>query len=98
MKCKGKRCALESRHKGKCSEVGPYTVVNEALAVVNNDQRGTPLDQPLIRVATEPQRSRRDVSERRQTKWQRDNRERYNKRMREYMRLKRAGFIGIAYG
>lgn len=31
-------------------------------------------------------------------KWRESNRERYNKRMREYRKKKRAGFIGIAYG
>jgi hypothetical protein len=31
-------------------------------------------------------------------KWREKNRGRYNERERERMRLKRAGFIGIAYG
>jgi hypothetical protein len=30
--------------------------------------------------------------------WREANRERYNKRQRELMRKRRAGFIGIAYG
>lgn len=34
----------------------------------------------------------------RQTKWQQDNRDRYNKKMREYMKRKRSGFIGVPYG
>lgn len=38
----------------------------------------------------------------RQVEWQQANRDRYNEKMREHMkerrRLKKAGFIGIAYG
>lgn len=93
MKCKSRWCDLESGHSGRCQRV-----VNTDSVVVNKANGETPLDQPVIPVA--PKGVGVDSRERpaRQTKWQRDNRERYNKRMREYMRRKRAGFIGIPYG
>jgi hypothetical protein len=85
-------------HAGCVVNTASNAVVNAAESVVNNDQRGTPLDQPFVGVDAQTTSVRRDMPERRQTKWQQENRERYNKRLREYMRLKRAGFIGIAYG
>jgi hypothetical protein len=103
MKCKAKGCARESRHLGKCSPEGPYAVVNTDLDVVNRTAltSGSNEGEPVVSSPESgvcSQGGRRDSSERRQTKWQRDNRERYNKRMREYMRRKRSGFIGIAHG
>jgi hypothetical protein len=63
--------------------VGPYAINTVANAVANG----------ATGVANKPKPESVRVS-----KWREANRERYNERERKRMRLKRAGFIGIAYG
>lgn len=92
MKCKSRWCDLESGHSGRCQRV-----VNTDSVVVNSGpvEPSIQVVQPHAKAAGEADGGERPA---RQTKWQRDNRERYNKRMREYMKKRRRGFIGIAYG
>jgi hypothetical protein len=63
--------------------VGPYASNAVANTVANS----------AMAVANKPKPESVRVS-----KWREANRERYNERERKRMRLKRAGFIGIAYG
>lgn len=96
MKCKNPRgCVLESGHKGKCVVNG---VVNATKSVVNVSLGAyTPgCGAPVATKADLEMPTNLTVS--RQVSWQQANRDRYNEKMREYMRRKRRGFIGIAYG
>lgn len=100
MKCKSRRCALESMHKGRCSEVGPYAVVVNKN-VVNTDETVVNRKPKPIR-ARDVSNAGDSVGERleqagaaetgvgRQTAWQQANREKYNAKMRDYMKRKRA--------
>jgi hypothetical protein len=115
MKCKSKRCALESRHGGKCSPVGPYAINKEPDAI---NEREVAINTPSItshekKVLKELREMVARV-EKSDTKIRvalgmtpnRRKREDYNAYMKRKMkerreeeaRLKRAGFIGIAYG
>lgn len=108
MKCKAKGCGLESRHIGKCSPVGPYAVVNSVVnkesRVVNNESkqvhaRDVPdADDPVGERLEQAGVAEAGVG--RQTQWQRKNKDRYNERLREYMKRKRAGKkpLGVPYG
>jgi hypothetical protein len=87
MKCKAKRCALETMHKGKCSEIGPYAVAN-AVANKPKADAGRPRSGEAERSARTDAASRPESQ--RVQKWREQNRERYNERMRRYMKSARA--------
>lgn len=117
MKCKNKRCALESMHKGRCSEQGPYAINTVAT---NRESGATNRPGRLERISPVHAKQAGGESEcvareegssgvavgvadagGDRTKNRRD-RKAYNEYQRAYMkakrRLKKAGFIGIAYG
>jgi hypothetical protein len=94
MKCKAKGCALEIRHKGRCSPVGPYVAndVANRKGVANGDVhgdvvRGVQASPGGLVAAVSPEATRVE-------KWRDENRDRYNARMREYMRKRRGGVSG----
>lgn len=81
MKCNSKLCDLAWGHAGKCRRV----VVTTVTPVANTPE-------PTVANAESVANKSAKVQ-----KWRDSNRDRYNKRMREYMRKRRAG-LGIAYG
>lgn len=109
MKCKAKRCNLESRHKGSCDEVGPYAinaainkvrltgdtkkVVPESVQpVVRSSPKQAGVSAGAVQVVRVEQGAASSVTPNRR------KRDDYNEYMREYMKKRRSGFIGIAYG
>jgi hypothetical protein len=83
------------------------TVANRFLPVANKNQPKAPKSRSCSgldrKEAETPAMDRNGAANRltesaRVENWRGPNRKRYNDRQRELMRLKRAGFIGIAYG
>jgi hypothetical protein len=104
MKCKGlnRQCALESMHKGKCVRLAINNDGRVRLTNGNDDIRGDAqnasgvVPKGVAQLAEPESRGGAGVECYRTPN--RRTREAYNRYMREYMRRKRSGFIGIAYG
>lgn len=99
MKCKSRFCDLESGHKGRCQRL--TGAINRADDAINRRAAEVtcagvgPADVGEVNPiggegAAESSRGGRAPNRR--------SREAYNRYMREYMKKRRRGFIGIAYG
>jgi hypothetical protein len=89
VKCKNPKCDLESRHLGNCKRLVQIDrAVNRGVGNGRKTEEGVRCSTRVVEV----EQATMDKTPNRR------NREAYNRYMREYMRRRRAGFIGIAYG
>jgi hypothetical protein len=88
MKCKNKLCDLPIRHAGRCKRLTGAINNEPAINTVSHSQAQPEMGAAVVAASVDAEarapngRSRAD----------------YNRYMRDYMRRKRAGFIGIPYG